>query len=330
MNEERKSIYELLEEDIMSSDYSLREKNERLSLLIKARSKKVNILFAGATGSGKSSTINALFGVETAKVGEGVDPETDKIASYELENLVIWDTPGFGDSEKNDRRYNRMLVEKLSETGEDGRPLIDLVLVIIDASTKDLRTTCDLISKVIVPCLGDEAKSRILIGLNQADMAMKGNHWYAESNVPDEVLLEFLKKKCESVSRRIQADTGLCLAPVFYCAGYKEENGEQRKPYNLTKLLYYIVSAIPVEKRLALADHINDDEDMWQYDDEEEDYVGKTKRSFLETIGTRMRRGFFEGVYEGDDLLGFPGKVVGGIIGGVCGTMKGFWDAIFG
>lgn len=91
---EKKSIYDLLEEEIMSAEISDAEKTKKLSRLLKIRGKKVNIMLTGATGSGKSSTINALFNMEVAKVGVGVDPETDCIAKYELDNLTIWDTPG--------------------------------------------------------------------------------------------------------------------------------------------------------------------------------------------------------------------------------------------
>ena len=56
----------------MGSDMSLSEKNERLSRLIKMREKKANIMLVGSTGSGKSSTINALFSMQVAEVGVGV------------------------------------------------------------------------------------------------------------------------------------------------------------------------------------------------------------------------------------------------------------------
>lgn len=56
-----------------------------------------------------------------------------------------------------------------------------MVVVILDSSSKDLGTSYDLINKVLIPCLGeDAAKERILIALNQADIAMKGNHWDSE------------------------------------------------------------------------------------------------------------------------------------------------------
>ena len=64
--------------DIINSDDLLTEmdKNQVLRNLAKLKTTKVNILIAGATGCGKSSTINALFASEKAVVGQGVNPET--------------------------------------------------------------------------------------------------------------------------------------------------------------------------------------------------------------------------------------------------------------
>ena len=331
---DKKSIYVLLEEDIMASELSMPEKNERLSRLIKVRDKKVNIILVGATGSGKSSTVNALFNMDVAKVGVGVDPETDLITSYELENLTIWDTPGLGDGIKNDEAYNKMLIDKLSELDKNGDPLIDLVLVILDASSKDLRTSYDLINNVIIPCLGEDKENRVIVGLNQADVAIKGKHWGSEKNEPDEVLLDFLKKKAESVQDRIREGTGLSIKPVFYCAGYKEDGEDQCKPYNLTKLLYYIINSIPREKRIALAENINTDKDNWLFDDEEKEYKDDIKSSIWDSIKTYV---WLEtdlcsgtGADIGEKILGFPGKAIGFIIGGACGAIKGFFEGLFG
>ena len=52
------------------------------------KEQKINLMITGATGCGKSSTINALFNTEVARVGVGVDPETMDITKYDLDNLV--------------------------------------------------------------------------------------------------------------------------------------------------------------------------------------------------------------------------------------------------
>ena len=63
--------------------------------------------------------------------------------------------------------------------------LIDLVLVILDGSTRDLGTSYELINNVIIPNLGENKKDRILVAINQADAAMKGRHWDYNTNKPD-------------------------------------------------------------------------------------------------------------------------------------------------
>ncbi len=77
------------------------------------RQTKINVLLVGGTGVGKSSTINALFQSHekesNAVVGEGTTPETMDIGDYELENLVIWDTPGLGDSPEKDKEHQEKL-----------------------------------------------------------------------------------------------------------------------------------------------------------------------------------------------------------------------------
>ncbi len=328
--EDGPGIYELLEQEIMESlELSEPEKAKRLSKLLSIKDKKVNIMLTGSTGSGKSSTINALFDMEVAKVGVGVDPETDKISKFELGNLTIWDTPGLGDGIENDREIAASIIKKLNEVDEEGNPVIDMVIVVMDSSSKDLGTSYDIINNVLVPCLGKEAEKRVLIALNQADIAMKGKHWDEAKNEPDAVLQEFLKKKAKSVQDRIFGSTGLSITPICYCAGYKEEGGDQRKPYNLTKLLYYIVQAIPKEKRLALADHINDDEDNWMYDDAEADYRGGMNRSFGDAVGDGIIDGMETGTELGEEILGLPGMIIGGIIGAAVGGIKGVFEGIF-
>ena len=79
-----------------------------------ARFRPLDVLVVGATGSGKSSTLNSLFEDNVAKVGEGCDPETMEIESKQLNELLrFWDSPGLGDNVEADRRYSRKLVDIL-------------------------------------------------------------------------------------------------------------------------------------------------------------------------------------------------------------------------
>ena len=64
-----------------------------------ARFRPLDVLVVGGTGTGKSSTINALFEKEVVKVGRNCDPETMHIGSMELNELLrFWDSPGLCDN----------------------------------------------------------------------------------------------------------------------------------------------------------------------------------------------------------------------------------------
>lgn len=322
---ERTSIYTLIEEEIMKKDCSAKTKEKKLKKLARLREQKINIMLVGSTGSGKSSTVNALFDMSVAKVGKGVDPETRHITEFELDNLTVWDTPGLGDGVEKDQEIADEILLKLQERDDDGNQLIDLVVMVMDASSKDLGNYYSIINDVLIPEFGEHAGKKIIIALNQSDIAMKGNHWDSEKNEPDEVLSSFLKKKAASVRDRIKENTGLDLKPVCYCAGYSEQ-GVQRKPYNLTKLLYSIIKAAPKVKRLTIADNLNNDENNWMYNDDD-GYGERVSRKFGEIVLSCISDGIEDGAEIGGELLGIPGMILGGAIGGVVGCVGGIVSA---
>ena len=172
-----------------------------------------------------------------------------------------------------------------------------------------------------------EAEQRILIGLNQSDMAMKGRHWDEDANTPDKVLQDFLDRKADSVQQRIREATGLNLNVVCYCAGYTEED-EQRKPYNLAKLLHCLLAQTPKEKRLTVVQHLNEDPENWVHN-EDDDYRRRTLSDVLETILTCIGEGADDGSDIGQDLLGIPGGVIGGLVGGIGGAVVGIFKGLF-
>ena len=69
--------------------------NEEFSK-IKQEIQKPNVLIAGATGVGKSSLINYIFGDKVAEVGTG-KPVTQKIDVYESDSsdVRIFDSKGY-------------------------------------------------------------------------------------------------------------------------------------------------------------------------------------------------------------------------------------------
>lgn len=76
---------------------------EKLREAIKKEKPIMNILLMGATGVGKSSLINALFGKEIAKAGVG-KPITQHLEKYidEQKGLILWDTKGIEDKDYHD------------------------------------------------------------------------------------------------------------------------------------------------------------------------------------------------------------------------------------
>lgn len=412
IKENMDDLCEILEDEILKSSTSDEEKKELLKRLRKFSNTQTNIMLVGATGCGKSSTINALFAVggyrektvdadnedetvadedeldeaeyvfsaddyvfreepmsdeeldaedeesldayeseetneftsdsnrttaamkngyvEVAKVGTKADPETKDIEKYRIGNLVLWDTPGLGDGTEIDEHHKKLITELLREKDDDQNALIDLVLVILDGSTKDLGTSYKILNEVIIPELNGDT-GRILIALNQADIAMKtGRHWDYEKNEPDETLVGFLNEKVESIKTRIKEDSCIDVAPVYYCAGYVEkESGDVVHPYNLSKLLYYIMNSLPNEKRVAIMEGINTDSDNYEYNDDDEDYNEEIKDSFYDSFDY-IGDGVDAGVDIGGKILGLPGAIVGGIIGGCFGCVHSILDAIFG
>ena len=87
MSDEKK-FFESMESDILNANIPEEEKSKLMKNLLNLKKQKINLMITGATGVGKSSTINALFNTEKAKVGVGTDPETMEITRYELETRI--------------------------------------------------------------------------------------------------------------------------------------------------------------------------------------------------------------------------------------------------
>lgn len=323
----KESVFQKIEESIHQMSIGDMDKKKLLEGVLRLKKQKINLLITGATGCGKSSTINAMFNTEIAKVGIGVDPETMEIQKYELENLVLWDSPGLGDGKEKDIAHSKGIIKKLNELDNENNPLIDLVLVILDGGSRDLGTSYELINQVIIPNLGKNAEDRILVAINQADVAMKGRYWDHDKNQPEPQLVEFLNDKVLSVKNRVKSSTGLDIEPIYYSAGYKDGTSEQR-PWNLSKLLYFIVKNTPEDKRLSYIDNLSKDKEMWKDDDQLKDYKKETQRSFQE-VASKVAENTLAGAAAGaaiGSVIPVIGTAVGAVVGAVAGFISGLFD----
>jgi hypothetical protein len=202
----------------------------------------LDVLLVGATGVGKSSTLNALFGSEIAKVGTGADPETQLVESYRLNDVIrFWDSAGLGDGKEADKRHIKNLTDILCKTYKhsDGTwGFIDLVVVVVDGSLRDLGTTFNLLENVILKTIQPE---RVIVLINQCDIAMKGHYWDRVNHVPKHELKDFLNEKVRSVKRRLEETPDLDVRNIVYYSATER--------YGLSKVMDTIIHAIPQTKR---------------------------------------------------------------------------------
>jgi len=202
----------------------------------------LDVMVTGVTGAGKSTTLNSIFQKNITVVGKGVDPETMTLDSYSLNNSFrLWDTPGLGDGVQKDKEHSKKIIDLLykdyyRENNQYG--FIDMVLIIIEGSNRDMGTNYKLLNEIIVP---NFQKDRILIAVNQADMAMKGRHWNKKENRPEAKLKDFLETQVDSIQRRVKEATGVdIIRPIYYSAEYN---------YNINKLMDLLVDNMPRERR---------------------------------------------------------------------------------
>lgn len=219
--------------------------NEIDNNLEKAGFRPLDVMVTGVTGAGKSTTLNSFFQRPIAKVGNGVAPETMEINQYSLNDFFrIWDTPGLGDGVEIDKIHKEKMINLLYKTYTMDRNIygfIDMVIVIIEGANRDMGTTYSLLNEIIVPNI---QKERILVIINQADIAMKGRHWNNITQTPDSQLINFLEEQSYSVQKRIKEATGVhILKPVCYSAEYG---------YNIQAVFDFIIDNMPTQRRILV------------------------------------------------------------------------------
>lgn len=101
----------------------------------------------------------------------------------------------------------------------------------------------------------------------------------------------------------------------------------QSRPYNLSKLLYYIVKSTPVEKRVIYANTTNTNDEMWKDDDGLKQYSQETRKTIFESVMEGACRGGEIGAEIGEKVFGV-GSVGSKVVKGLGSVAGGTWGAI--
>ena len=224
---------------LSKSNVSKKDKDEvfgKLDEEITGRPFKVAVI--GQAGVGKSSTLNAVFGLNlpVSDIAEGTTEIIEKIFPMrDGFNLSIYDMPGLLQSRKKDKVYEDMYKEIL--------PQCDVIVYIIKANTRNIGDDCRILKEVVLPiCNQSSIKDNLIIAVNKVDtigQTIDPNDpelaWDPIDNVPSEKLFECIKKKRMDIfSKLIDENLVLlnsesALTPsqvVFYSAVYEYNLGE--------------------------------------------------------------------------------------------------------
>ena len=141
-------------EEFKAKDFNFEEEYQK----IKDNIKKPNILICGATGVGKSSVINKLFGKEVAKVASG-EPVTRGIQKYENEDMsvVLYDSEGYEIGSEKLHSFKENIIDFIDKKKKIDDQ-IHLVWYCISAANKritdlDISTLKDINNKNVKVCV---------------------------------------------------------------------------------------------------------------------------------------------------------------------------------
>jgi uncharacterized protein len=185
-----------------------------------------HIAVIGKTGTGKTSTINGLFGTDWKISHVRAATKAEQIHIYEGERgkLKISDLPGFAEDIDSEERYREIYTRVLNDC--------DVALLILKADSRDMLEVQRFLRDVVDKSVNNLAR-RIVVGLNQVDLVQPGK-WIDGPNIPSPQQ----RKSIEAIIReRVKSIRKVCDIQPKQVIAYSAI-----KRYHLTQLFEAMVN----------------------------------------------------------------------------------------
>ena len=139
-------------------------------------------------------------------------------------------------------KNKKIIKDYLNKKDENGKPLIDLAIFILDACDIANEESIIFINEDLSPLLGDT--KRLIIAFNKVNQIFAGSLFNKEENKPTEELKELMEKKINEVKKHLKKEFDI----MYYCSGYKYNDF---KCYNKKELIEHIVKNFSLGKRIV-------------------------------------------------------------------------------
>ena len=284
--------------------------------------KEVHILIVGASGSGKSETINALLKDANIKDQKAISKSgsasvTMDIETFKVGSCILYDSPGLGDNLKLENEHISKIKNKLLEIDSNNQQLIDLVVVILNASNlRNLKSEYQIINDILLPNLKN--KEKLIIAINKIDLYDDGYDWDKEKNQPTTQMRQEIEKDIQKLKNKIKDSTGFDVTPIYFSAGRRDRN---QKPWNLIKLYSEMNKNVSNEKKISLNSQVNSKKENFENSDnfeKEKKIIKQDLQLYMEdSIRKKLNTPKIEIGKDEKESEGWLSKIVIGFLSGI-------------
>ena len=168
--------------------------------------KPFRVAVIGQSGVGKSTTLNAVFGLSnyTSDIAEGTTEIVEKVFPMRNGfNLSIYDMPGLNNDVDKDIEYEKLYQKIL--------PDCDVIVYIINAHSKDFGEDCRILKEIVLPiCNTNHIRENLILAINKIDTIGESYdpsdpelRWNVFDNEPTEKLKLAIKRKLGDINDKL-------------------------------------------------------------------------------------------------------------------------------